>query len=267
MTQAKNYPPVTYPGFLEPESTSDLIRVGGPFDGGYVIPERCIAATDGLLSFGLSDDWTFERDFFGRKKLDILVYDPSVTKMFWVKKVLAGLIKGTIKLDLNRFKRGFRVFDYYRFFDGARVKHAKRLIGPSSATSDSVEDAIAKMPEGSQLFLKMDIEGWEYRVLDQIVANRARFSGMAIEFHDIDLHEERLKAFLDAVSDHFVNVHFHPNTHTIIRDDGYSVVIELTLMNRTLLQKDEALKTRDLPLPGIDAPNLPGDAEPQTVFA
>ncbi len=81
---------------------------------------------------------------------------------------------------------------------------------------------------GGDIFLKIDIEGWEYRVLDELAQNADRFSGMAIEFHDTDLHGERIDAFIDAISGEHALIHFHPNNYAATDQDGNSIVFELT---------------------------------------
>ena len=54
---------LTLPIFLEPIYETDLVRVGNNFDGGYIVEKNSIKQSEILLSFGLSDDWTFEEDY------------------------------------------------------------------------------------------------------------------------------------------------------------------------------------------------------------
>ena len=41
-----------------------LIRLGTPGDGGYVICSESVKHCNKLLSFGISDNWSFESGFF-----------------------------------------------------------------------------------------------------------------------------------------------------------------------------------------------------------
>ena len=52
---------------LRPIESTDLIRMGRPNDGGYVIPEKIFSFCDGLLSYGINKDWSFEKDFWKKK--------------------------------------------------------------------------------------------------------------------------------------------------------------------------------------------------------
>ena len=48
---------------LEPNLCDDIIRLGRKNDGGYLVSESDVTASDKLLSFGIYDDWSFEEDF------------------------------------------------------------------------------------------------------------------------------------------------------------------------------------------------------------
>ena len=46
-----------------PKFKTSLIRVGKDNDGGYCVTKKSVINSDLLLSFGLYDDWSFEKDF------------------------------------------------------------------------------------------------------------------------------------------------------------------------------------------------------------
>ena len=58
--------------FLKPIKISKLIRMGGKFDGGYVVDSNIINNSNKLISLGLGTDWSFELDYlkFKNKKID-----------------------------------------------------------------------------------------------------------------------------------------------------------------------------------------------------
>ena len=65
---------------LRPIESTDLIRMGRPNDGGYVIPEKIFSFCDGLLSYGINKDWSFEKDFWKKNPNTIIhCYDHSVS--------------------------------------------------------------------------------------------------------------------------------------------------------------------------------------------
>ncbi|MDR0663630.1 MAG: hypothetical protein LBF80_06090, partial [Spirochaetaceae bacterium] len=68
-----------------PIELDDLTRIGHESDGGYVLPKRCIEKTDTILSFGVSNDWSFE-DYFTRKRVArVFSYDYSIKDSPWVE--------------------------------------------------------------------------------------------------------------------------------------------------------------------------------------
>ena len=54
---------------LRPVDLDDLVRLGGAHDGGYVVSARCLRATTLLVSFGISDDWSFEHAFLQEESI------------------------------------------------------------------------------------------------------------------------------------------------------------------------------------------------------
>ena len=57
---------INLPKFLNPIKLENLIRIGKQNDGGYVVREQDIYATDVLVSLGVSFDWSFEKDYLIR---------------------------------------------------------------------------------------------------------------------------------------------------------------------------------------------------------
>ena len=54
---------VKLPIFFKPNYKADLIRLGSKNDGGYCISKLALQDTSILYSFGLGDDWSFEKQF------------------------------------------------------------------------------------------------------------------------------------------------------------------------------------------------------------
>ena len=57
------------------------------------------------------------------------------------------------------------------------------------------------------LFLKIDIEGSEYRILDDLIRYQDKITGLVIEFHNIDLHIEKILNFLKNFKLNLVHIH------------------------------------------------------------
>ena len=79
------------PSFLKYKTAVDLIRVGRDYDGGYLISEQDIKASDTLIGLGIYDDWSFEADFCSYKDIPVIAYDASVSKKYFFKQIIHSL--------------------------------------------------------------------------------------------------------------------------------------------------------------------------------
>jgi hypothetical protein len=90
--------------YLRPIQINDLFRVGNNADGGYVIPYKAFKQIDTIVSFGLGENFSFEKHaHLLNNKLNIIVYDhtvnfffikflKSVKKKFYLKSNLINII-------------------------------------------------------------------------------------------------------------------------------------------------------------------------------
>src|SRR5436190_9703070 len=77
---------------LRPRFLSDLARVGPERDSGYVVSAKSIFRSRYLLSFGISDDWSFELDFIHRSPaVEAFCFDHSVSKRVFFQNATNAL--------------------------------------------------------------------------------------------------------------------------------------------------------------------------------
>lgn len=214
------------PAFLNYRSGSDLQRIGKDNDGGYLVSEEDISESEVLISFGINDDWSFEESFLKRKGVTVYAYDASVNGYNFKAIFLRSLFS---LYDLPSAWRNFKVWKSYQiFFSQPNVHHVQKFIGVE--TDDmrcrTFRDALS-ITTSKNIFLKIDVEGSEYRFLDEIVACQDRLIGLVIEMHDCDLHLLALQRFIGNLGLKLVHVHAN-NTGMIRRPDGLPLVLELT---------------------------------------
>ncbi len=248
---------MAFPNFLVPYGVDDLVRIGSLKDGGYVVPRVILKASKSLLTLGLSGEWSFESDFYRLSKCRIAAFDHTVNSRFWVKNFFSSLFHGTRTLSLSRAAEAFNFLSYKRFFNSSERAHYQKMIGGSAEFSVDLSQAMNIADMHADVFLKVDIEGWEYRILHEIRERSACFTGLAIEFHDIDLHEQRLKQFVEDIEHALCIVHLHANNCGSIVSQDYSNVIEVTFLNRALFVSEPVHSMRNLPIRGLDYPNNP----------
>src|SRR5215469_599596 len=222
--------------FLRPRIVDDLARHGNARDGGYVLPSSALASLDAVVSFGLSTDWSIEEDLARAKpNLTIHVYDHSVGRKSFARALKNATIKflggRTTSADLRARYATYR--GYRDFFVGNRIHYRERIFNRRDNPDDAtIERVFGRVPAARHIFLKMDIEGAEYRVIPQIMAFAERIDLMVIEFHDTDplrrIFEDQVKAVLDR----FDIVHLHGNNIAGVAADGLPECLEITFLNR-----------------------------------
>ena len=65
--------------------------------------------------------------------------------------------------------------------------------------------------------MKIDIEGSEYRLLKDIVKNKNVINGLIIEFHELDLHLDKVSNFVKELD--FKVTHVHANNFDRVIDN------------------------------------------------
>lgn len=239
-------------GFLY-KSASDLVRIGRDNDGGYLVSKSDIEKSDVLIGLGINDDWSFERDFKKIKNVEVFAYDASISQKYFIKQFIKSLARvDNPKLALNKIKT---ISSYRHFFSKSKNYHIQKFVGletddKNHCTFEQVLDDIIY----DNIFLKIDIEGSEYRFLNDIIANEERITGMVLELHDCDIHLKEIENFIKKLS--LKLVHVHANNYAPIRaSDGLPLVLELSFSKNC-----EKFGTPALPHK-LDMPNSKRSAE------
>ena len=203
---------------LKPKHNYDLIRLGKDFDGGYLVGETSVNEANYLISFGINEDWSFEKDFKSRNEnVEIYCYDDKTSKKFLIKKILDTLIYLPYKFNIKKlFNRFMNFFDYLAF--SKKVSFNNQII--------SYGDLSKIIKDKKNIFLKIDIEGYEFRLLDEIIENQEKIVGLAIEFHNCDLLYSKVYNFVERFNLNLI--HIHPNNTAPVDKDGLPWVLELT---------------------------------------
>ena len=252
---------------LRPRLRSDLVRLGGPRDGGYVVPVEAIERTAVLLSLGIKQDWSFEQAFtVAGSGVRVVGVDPSVGPALFARQAATHLVRLIgAALSGNRRQRArdaatLRNSLHYFWFFGVRHRHIRKFVAPSAGprqvTFDRLMQAVAP-PGDHRTFLKMDIEGSEYAIAAAILRHCDSINGMVVEFHRIG---KRAAAFNEAIAglqQHFHIIHVHGNNYRpydAVHD--FPDTVEVTLLNRALMAGPAPDVTCEFPRPGLDYPNL-----------
>ena len=239
------------------KSSKDLIRIGNKNDGGYLLSKSDLEKTEVLISLGLCDDWSFEEDFKKNKFVSIFSYDASVGTKEFIKQIIKSILHfNKPNIILKRFGT---FFSYLKFFRGTN-KHIQKFVSSPLLSTSSKHKLYISMTDifkefrKKRIFLKIDIEGSEYRILDTILENQEKIMGLTIEFHNCDLHLNNIKNFITKFS--LKLIHIHANNFSLI-DERSQLPHTLEM---TFSKNCELLETYQLPHE-LDMPCNPKDEE------
>ena len=108
--------------------------------------------------------------------------------------------------------------------------------------------------------LKVDIEGDEYKIINDIIKNSKKINFLIIEFHQIEIKN---KTFIDnakKITEFFDIVHLHGNNHEKVMKDGFPDVLEITFVNKNN-NLDYVNFPKNFPIDDLDFPNNPFKAD------
>ena len=251
---------------LAPKPPKDLTRLGGKFDGGYVVSRKAVSDSDCLLTFGVNYDVKFEFDFskFGDLNKPVHLYDKS-TVPFALDYIFTRIL-----LSLKfRSPRPFLEYLRFLFYRRVLIKNGSSFyrINVSDALNSNTityAQAIKKLHAFKSIFLKVDIEGDEFLILPEILSSTDCLVGLVIEFHRASAFLEKICWYVEEFDSRgLILDHFHFNNYGSISPNGLPNVFELSF-SRTPREKGGG--GEGLPLPNLDSPNAPLKADYKIIF-
>lgn len=205
-----------------------LIRVGSPNDGGYIIPND-LEGISAIFSPGVDQNSSFEL-FFADSGVPCYLLDGSVDEP-------------AAKSNLISFQ--------------------KKYLGPFTyGNFISLEDWVHDSKLDPDFILQMDIEGGEYEIIRNLGHDiLLKFRIIVVEFHSIDkifdLNDSLgIRISMLNLLEHFDLVHVHPNNCCGVRKiNGITIPV---VAEFTFIRKDRTNSTRtSSSLPNVlDMPNL-----------
>lgn len=246
----------------------DLERIGGNQDGGYAVPSAAVRSTGNVFSIGISTDWSFEKTLSRRnEKMRIFAHDRSVGSLVFLYIGFRDILKPKSRnLRSPEFPRiGYawtwlKMSVKFRIFFSGRHHFVRRWVKPIAKSQKEISfaDAISKVPNTGSIVIKIDIEGDEYGLLDQIktsiVERKGQISTLVFELHDTDARRVEFEQFVKEISELMPLVHIHGNNCRKLSPDGLPTFVEVTFAHRDLIGKSKVL---NFPIDGLDFPNDP----------
>ena len=216
---------------FQPYFCEDIVRLGKDNDGGYLVNKQDILKTKKLLSLGVGDDYSFEKDFMALNDCPIVAFD------------------GTIDPNQEFIKN---------FYSGD-----KNFINKNIGNKEG-EVSFKSILGQQDVFLKCDIEEHEYDILNDIIIHSKLFTGIAIEFHNINGKDNfnELINFIAKVELKLVHVHVNNWFYYTTEQGCIPDVIELTFTSSDNVTLDDDIKFPHK----LDMSNRPGGEDFKIVF-
>jgi len=214
-------------------NTLEFIRLGKENDGGYVVPIVALETADVLMGYGIATDISFERDF------SKLFNKPSYGFDCGVENINTG------DSNCHFINECIGTSNY--------LYKSQASSGKISTYSEQIKNLKLS---NKKIFIKMDIEGAEYIVMNDILKYSKNITGIVIEIHYSN--EKEVLKLLSSLSRNFILLHLHGNnccSCKLTNKFPVPVVIELTYINKNLVSSYKFSKNQKHPLP-IDQPNI-----------
>ena len=244
---------MTIEQILKPKKNYKLSRLGGNNDGGYLVGVNSLLKSKILISFGINDNWQFEKDFKTQNpKCNIKCYDDKNILKYLLKKFI-------IELLFLPYHRRFYFFKYFKNIINFLIIKKKINFYQKKIFYNDLNKIIKNSQADDNIFLKIDIEGSEYRILEEIIKNQNKINGIVIEFHDFDYHKNTIQDFCSKLN--LDLIHIHPNNSAPKDNFGDPTVIELTFERNPIIIGDEPTLPHEL-----DMRNNPLDEDIELFF-
>jgi hypothetical protein len=167
------------------------------------------------------------------------------------------LLRSVLLFRSSALRKAFTWIDYRNFFRSEGTHFRQRIWRDNHNNSATIEDAFSRLPTECPVFVKMDIEGSEYHVLDDLLRHSKHIVAMAIEFHDVDKASGLFNSFIEKIKRDFHIVHIHGNNMDGLTPYHFPKAPEITFLHKRFFNSVPSPSTSKYPIPGLDRPNNP----------
>jgi FkbM family methyltransferase len=186
----------------------------------WTIVTRDLGAGSIIYSGGVGEDITFEQELIRRYGVKIHIFDPS--------PVAARTIALANSQNLLFQPVGLAASSAAKFSVGGGSDSSTWLKAGGSGSSDTLActSLAEEMKKNGHAFidlLKIDIEGFEYEVLESCFAENIQIRQLCVEFHDFfpEIPKARTSEMIRTLESRgFELIHRHRHDHTFLRRDA-----------------------------------------------
>ena len=171
-------------GYLRISEKLNPVWYGNKYGGFYICPQF-LTPNSIVYSFGIGEDITFDNEVIENHNCDIFGFDPTPKSIKWITSQNLSSKFHFLAYGISN-KSG--ITDFYlpkntEYVSGS-ILIRNELNEKVSVQMKSINDILNELGHKNIDVLKMDIEGSEYDVLDDIMNTPIFIGQILIEFHD-----------------------------------------------------------------------------------
>ena len=157
----------------------------GSFYGGWALCPRGLGPESIVYSFGIGQDVTFDLSLIARYGLTVYGFDPTPPSIRWVRSQ-------SLTAKFIFFEYGIAGHDgtaqFYEPEDWADPSYHMRSDAPKAGASVTaevhrLEEIMRRLRHSRVDVMKMDVEGAEYEVIEDLARSKVRPGQLLVEFH------------------------------------------------------------------------------------
>jgi len=194
------------------KSAADKETIGGLSQ--WTIVTRDMLPDAVVYSGGVGEDISFERELIRRFGINVHIFDPSPVARRSIDLANSDHLffqpVGLAASTVAHFSLGGGEGDRTWFKSG----------GQDAVACTTLDLEMEKNGHAAIDLLKIDIEGFEYEVLESCLSKHIPIKQICVEFHDFfpEIPKQRTKAMIEALkSNGFELIHRHRHDHTFLQ--------------------------------------------------
>jgi FkbM family methyltransferase len=155
--------------------------------GGFYAHPNILNENSVVYSFGIGEDISFDRAIIEKHDCKIFGFDPTPKSVSWVNKQNLPENFHFLEYGVSN-ESGFA--DFYlpknpEYVSGSIITQSNINVNEKIVVQmKTIQDIMKELGHNHIDILKMDIEGEEYDVIENILDNKVSVSQILIEFHD-----------------------------------------------------------------------------------
>jgi len=170
---------------------------GSSYGGFYINPEL-LKSSAIVYSFGIGKDISFDLACIRKHDCEVFGFDPTPKSIQWIKAQKIHTNFHFHEVGLSAGQSGKAIFyipESVHGTSGSLLKSDElNIVKPIEVIMKSFEDITVELGHKHIDVLKMDIEGSEYEVLENVLKSQVTIDQILVEFHDRQFDQQTYRS-------------------------------------------------------------------------